>query len=174
MSEENTTTSTETTTETSSATTAPAPQVQDENTLPQWARDRLTKANNEAASYRIAARDAKEAALKEVSAELSALRDEKAAIQAESDRYHLGLMKVEAALGVGIPGESMSEFTSRLRGNTLEELQADAEQLKSLFGVQNGRVRPVDPSQGQGGGVDSNDPATAFEQFFKERVRARG
>lgn len=164
-------------TETAPADSQPAentPVVNNESELPSWAQKELKSVRSEAASYRIAARDAKIAAQNEVKAELAALSDQKAAIQAENDGLNLALNKYKAALEVGIPGESIEAFTERLKGNTLDEIKADAEKLKSYFAVPGNRTRPVDPSQGKG----SNDsaattPEAAFAQMLTAKLTKR-
>lgn len=163
---------TQATTETKPAETAPV--TNDESVLPGWAQRELKSVRNEAASYRVAARDAKTAALNEVKAEISALSDEKAAIQAAHDGLTLELNKFKAALEVGIPGESIEAFTERLKGTTPEELKADAEKLKSYFAVPATRTRPVDPTQGKGSddGV-ALTPEAAFAQMLTSKLQKR-
>lgn len=125
-----------------------------EDDLPQWARDKLTKANSEAAKYRVQAKELAEKAAnsEELTTRITELSDEKAALAAELESARVGSMKLHAALSVGIPGESATEFADLLRGETAEDIQAHAEKVKELFGVKKSD-RPVDPTQGMGGEI---------------------
>lgn len=67
----------------------------------------------------------------------------------ESDK---ALLRLRAALGAGIPTARVDEFASRLRGDTLEELTADAAELAVLFAPTKPERRS-DPSQGAGSDV---------------------
>lgn len=122
--------------------------------LPQWARAKLTKANNEAAKYRVEARDAAEKARKEASDEyltkVTELSENNSALQAELDSARVDNMKIHAALAVGIPGESAAEFADLLKGTTEKEISEHAEKVKGLFdtGKDSKPSRAVDPSQG--------------------------
>lgn len=141
---------------------------------PEALQSELKRARSEAASYRVAARDAKEAASKEVASQLSSLSDEKASLTAEADRLNLKLHKLEAALSVGIPGESVSEFADRLQGSSLDDLKADAEKLKGMFGTgSTARTAPVDHSQGKGGSTDGSDPADVFAALVTKNLTRR-
>ncbi|WP_190821970.1 hypothetical protein [Saccharopolyspora pogona] len=138
--------------------------------LPQWARDSLTKANDEAAKARIKAGKAEEKARLEITSEyetkLSTLSDEKSAITAELNAAHLDGMRLRAALSAGIPGESVVEFAELLKGETQEDLTAHAEKVKGLMGSQKPKV--VDRSQGLGCGTAS--PADGFGLFINSRL----
>lgn len=128
-----------------------SPQSVDE--LPQWARSKLTKANNEAAKYRVEAKEAADKARRETSEEyqtkLTELNENNSALQAELDSARVDNMKIHAALAVGIPGESAAEFAELLKGSTKREISAHAEKVKALFDTGNQKPsRAVDPSQG--------------------------
>lgn len=141
----------ETTVETpSEAPEVKTPETEDE--LPQWAREKLTKANNEAAKYRVQAKEAAEKAkaAEDLTTQFAELSDAKAALAAELESVRMGSVKLQAALSVGIPGESATEFAELLKGDTAEEIQAHAEKVKELFGVKKSD-RAVDPTQGLGG-----------------------
>lgn len=60
-----------------------------------------------------------------------------------------GLTRLRVALGAGITPDRADEFASRLRGDTEDELRADAEQLQVLFQPATPERR-TDPSQGRG------------------------
>jgi hypothetical protein len=148
-------------TESTGAAAPPAntPAQQNTNDLPEWAREKLTKANNEAAGYRVKARDlgTENDALK---AQVQTLTDEKTAALDGQGAVKLELFKLQTALSVGVPGEHAADFAELLKGDTADEIKAAAEKAKQFLG--NGR-RPsaTDPSQGQG----SNQSATPADEF---------
>ncbi|GGM64733.1 hypothetical protein GCM10012275_39170 [Longimycelium tulufanense] len=155
--------------------TTESTETETDNELPQWARDQITEANNEAARYRVRAREAADKARAEVRQEfepqVSALEDEKAALAADLDAARLDLVKLKAALNAGIPGESAAEFAELLKGSTEEDITAHAETVKAMFSAA-GSVRPpraVDPSQGLG--LDSTtSPHDAFGAFLLSKL----
>lgn len=131
---------------------------------PQWARDAITKGNNEAAKYRTDLRaktDEHTAALTEI----TTLRDQLAAATAEKDKAGIELLKLSVALAAGIPGEKAAGFAARLQGTTEDELKADAESLKGVFPTE---VSPsaTDPSQGRGASTPVT-PESAFGATLK-------
>lgn len=150
------------------APAAPAPQSEGE--LPHWARDRISEANNEAAKYRVKAREAtdaaKQTAAQEFAGQLSALSDQKAATAAELDTTKQALLKLRVALAVGIPGESAADFAELLKGSTEEEIKAHAEKVKSLFSTTSTPPPAVDSSQGLGGPVSTD----AFGSFLLSKL----
>ena len=154
---------------------APAPEVEQpkNDDLPKWARDKLSKANDEAASYRLKAKEAREVAEQavktEFEAKLTALSDEKAAIEAELSNSQLKHLKLTAALSAGIPGESVAEFAELLQGTTAEEITAHAEKVKSLMGVQPAKPTVVDRSQGLGGAAQT--PTDGFRNFILNQLK---
>lgn len=123
--------------------------------LPQWARDQITKANNEAAKYRVEKNDAVAAATAASQAEfetkIAAINESNAKTASDLEETRIQNIKLTAALTVGIPGESAAEFASLLKGTTQEEISTHAEKVKKLFGTQAPAQRAVDPSQGSGG-----------------------
>ncbi|MFI5763889.1 hypothetical protein ACIA8F_23490 [Streptomyces sp. NPDC051563] len=114
-----------------------------EDELPEWARKELSKIRGEAASYRTRLRDAEaqlgnaktaeefEAALAEVTAKNAEL-EHSLTVGQVSRKYDLP-----------------QELTSRLRGTTVEELEADAKALQAL-------LAPKMPEQ-LGGGLTPSD-----------------
>lgn len=131
--------------------------------LPEWARNKLTAANNEAAGYRIKARDTG-AELDTVKGTVQSLTGERDTAKAEAAVHELELMKLRTALSVGVPGEQAADFAELLKGNTPDEIQASAEKAKALIGSGNRRPSATDPSQGRGGSTPT-DPANAFHKF---------
>lgn len=154
-------------TESAETQTAPITETRNEADLPHWARDELTKANNQAAGYRIKAKEAADEARKAVEAEFN---EKLAAVSGELDTARLELSRLQAALAVGIPGESAAEFAARLQGTNEDELKADAEKLKSMLGISTAPTpdRPVDHTQGLGGEAGPQD---AFGAFIMSNLR---
>lgn len=120
----------------------------DENveTLPQWARDAITKANAEAANARVKARELAEALGKaKTPEEVEALLTEERAKTAALER---AVLTGTVAAKHGLP----PEFASRLAGSTPEEIEADAKALSALF-----KPAPT-PSTPGGGLTPGSDP----------------
>lgn len=126
--------------------------------LPDWAREKLTKANNEAAKYRTEKNEAVEKAKQEVTdsftgkvealeAQVAERENEIASSRNEKDR-------IKAAIEAGIANDKIFTFADLLKGETPEELRSHAEELKSLFTVQDDnpkkKTSATDPSQGTG------------------------
>lgn len=141
-----------------------------EETIPEWVREKLTKANNEAAKYRTKAKDAAQQAQFEAEEkfgpQIKALTDEKTALAVELENARLEHTKFKAALSVGIPGESASEFADLLKGSTEEEILAHAEKVKELFGASSKPARATDPTQGLDGGNATAQSAGAMLANF--------
>lgn len=157
--------------ETAVSETAPAENTEaapeaTEEVLPEWAREKLTKANNEAAKYRTRAKEAAQQAAYEAeekfTAQLKELSDEKAALAAELHEARTSAQKFQAAISVGIPGESAAEFADLLKGENEEEFVAHANKLKEMFGTpEKSTTRFVDKSQG----FSSEPPANTDAGF---------
>lgn len=148
------------------ATTDRANETSSMDELPQWARDQLTAARQEAAGYRVKARDAKAeartAAHAEYADKLAALEQEKADLAAERNVAQRELLKLKTALEAGIPGEYAAEFAELLRGKNPKELAAHAEKLKGLFHTAAPAAMPAtDFSQGYG----TTSTASPSDQF---------
>lgn len=117
--------------------------VEDESELPEWARERLTKANREAASYRTQLREAQESLSRAKTPEdYQALQDKLETVQHD-------LLVASIAHELGIP----DDFASRLRGATEEEIRADAESIKDLFAQKPAGHTPQTPR----GGLDPRE-----------------
>ena len=124
----------QTATETTETEEVKAPEVktedvdngEDDSKLPEWARNKLTKANAEAAKYRTELRAA-EAALssaktpEEHEAALSELRNQVASLESAT-------LRSEAARKHNLP----DELVARLQGSNAAELEADAALLAAL------------------------------------------
>jgi len=143
-----------------------------EEVIPEWARKKITEANNEAAKYRTEKNNIEAettARLKaEFDAQFKALSDEKSAILAERDTSALNYKKLNAALAAGVPGETAVKFAGLLQGSSDEELATHAEELKSMFGTPT-KIAAVDPSHGagNGGGVTGMTTDAAWADLMK-------
>lgn len=146
--------------------TTPAP---DQNEAPQWARDALSKANSEAARYRVERNEYKQQ-LDSALDQLKALTDSKTAVEQTASTASLELQKLLIALDAGVPGDRARSIAERLQGSTEDELKADAQKLISDFGLNAPATptRATDPSQGRG--VDqqpiANTPQAQFAQLM--------
>lgn len=135
--------------------------------LPQWARDAITKANNEAATFRTQLR-AKTDEHTTVLGQAATVAEEKATAVASASAAQSELMKLQIALAAGIPGDKAAAFAARLQGTTEAELKADAEVAKGLYNPGAAPANPpaTDPSQGRGnadfGGPVDNATALGF------------
>lgn len=120
--------------------------------LPEWAREKLTKANNEAANYRVKAREAKEEADREAEAKyadkIQSLEDTKAQADLVSNKYQI-------AIESKVPVEQIDDFVGALNGSNEAELRDSAKKVQSLMATKPQADEPVDDSQGQGGGENS-------------------
>lgn len=110
--------------------TPPAPVDGDQasiDALPKWARDALTKANGEAANYRTRLRDAEE--------KLSNAKtpEEVEAAVAEVKQKNAELERSIMVSNVALKHELPPQLASRLTGDTAEDLEKDALELKKLI-----------------------------------------
>lgn len=122
--------------------------------LPDWAREKLTKANAEAAKYRTRVKELNDKlkAVEDASGKVEALTQQATDASAEAETAKLALLKLQTALSVeGIEAKNASEFADLLQGSTEDELKAHAEKVKKLLGVS--RSRATDPTQGRSGDV---------------------
>lgn len=127
--------------------------------LPQWAREKLTKANNEAAKYRNEKNAAVEAAKAAVQADFEAKLAEavsaKESIESELSDAKLSLAKLTAVLKVGFPSDKAEEYAARVQGTTPEEIAADVAKLRELFGGNNAPSRTPAVDRSPDGGDDA-------------------
>jgi hypothetical protein len=153
-----TATETEATTETPAEKTAST-----EDELPDWAKEKLSKANKEAAKYRVVAREAADKAKTEaeaaVAGQLQELSDKHTALAVDLDTANTELLKVRSALNADVlraavaaedPAQYLADFASLLQGSTAEEIKASAEKAARLLGTP--RSKAVDPSISAVGG----------------------
>lgn len=131
-------------------------QAPEKEELPQWARDQITKANNQAAKYRTEKNEAVEAAKKEVEDSFASKIEEleaagqKANEEVTASRHEVD--RIKAALEAGIATDKVLSFADLLKGENPDELRSHAESLKELFGTNEAprTSKATDPSQGQG------------------------
>ncbi|AEJ91914.1 scaffolding protein [Mycobacterium phage PattyP] len=150
------------------APAAPAPKSED---LPDWARDKLSKANTEAANYRVQ--------LRTVETERDSLAEKLATLEAQaaqaatsaSEKQHDFDRLVTAVQALTPDPTPLFTFANTLQGDSEEALKTHAESLKTLFGLKNGPVAAVDRSQGLGTEAPSNDPAVAFTALMKSQLQ---
>ena len=137
--------------------------------LPQWAQDELSRARSEAASYRARLKDAKSEVETEVRKEyegkLTEVNNKVTELTTKLTDSELFGMKVDAAIELGVPGESLRVFADRIRGNTAEEIKTDAEAVAKAFKVNAGPQRHVDRSAGLGNEQTTN-PEDALGDFI--------
>lgn len=137
---------------------------------PEWARNAISKANNEAADFRVKLRTKTEehtAAL----AQLEALTGDKSAAEARAEAAEKELLRYQTAVEANVPGEQVTQFAGLLQGNTADELKAHATQLLAMFGPQGKRVPATDKSQGQGG--DSMPALSEGAAFLANALQGR-
>lgn len=133
--------------------------------LPEFARNLITNLRQENAKHRTSKTEAVEAAKLEAQTDfetkLSESTNAHEATKGELGQTKLELAKLTAAINAGVPVDKLLTFASRLNGSTEEELKADAEEAKKLYGVTSDS--PVDPSAGQGS--NGGDPNTDFSSY---------
>lgn len=92
--------------------------------LPTWAREKLTKANAEAANYRTRLRDSE--------ATVASLKEEHVTDKAAIVADNRALLIENVALKNKLP----KKLADRLKGDTREEIEADAKELAEFFDIE--------------------------------------
>lgn len=136
------------------ATPAPAPEAtaetppeQDASVLPQWARDAITKANREAASYRTQVSELKPKAeqfqaLEEASkSEAQRLQEAAEAAKRDADEARAEAIRYKAAATHGISADHFD----LLGTGTEDEITARAEKIANLLSAQAATAQTVTP-----------------------------
>jgi len=135
--------------------------------LPEWAQNELSRARNDAASYRTKLREtetARDNLQKSFDEESGKVKN----LQTEVDDLKLNSAKLDVALeAFDVKGDQVKAFADRLRGNTPDELKADAKSVVDTFGIAPGKTtsRATDRSAGLG-----NDKPPTGESAFAEAV----
>jgi septal ring factor EnvC (AmiA/AmiB activator) len=160
--------------ETPEVTPAPAPEAPKpaapSNDLPDWAREEISKANQEAATNRVKLREEKKQreALEE---QLAALATEKSSAASSLSSVQSDFDKLVTAIRAEVPHDKVFAFAKTLQGSNEDELSAHAAELKSMFGISQGPARAVDRSQGKGSDPDAKvNPAEAFASLIQAQL----
>lgn len=125
--------------------------------LPEWAQQEIRNLRREAGNYRTQYNAVKDAAVK-TEGEFNALKQQLEVKEREFTRERIGA-------DLGLP----AELRSRLRGDTEDEIRADAQAVAALIKPAAPQQPPATPS----GGLDtSSDPApspTAAAELIRSR-----
>jgi len=146
-------------------------QAQEVKDLPAWAQEVIRNTRQEAADYRVRLQNAKQEVTSVVKDEFQAQLDEltksKSDVTQQLSDSKLDHLKLQVALNEAkLGGEQAVEFADRLRGNTLDELKADATKALKVFG--NVQQPATDPSQGHGNAPNRNVD-DIFGEFFSKQ-----
>jgi hypothetical protein len=129
--------------------------------LPEFAQTLIRNLRQENAASRAKSNEKVENAKLETKAEfeaaLAASSTEHEATKVQLDAANQRLVKLNAAIEAGVPSDKLLSVASRLNGNTPEEIKADVEEVKKLFGIgePDPRTPATDPSQGKGSATTS-------------------
>jgi hypothetical protein len=139
--------------------------------LPKWAQDELSRARNDAAGYRNRLKTAKDEVQAEVQKtfddKVLALTNENTELKNKATDFDMSMLKLDTALEIGVPGEHLKAFAARLQGSTPDEIKADAEEVKKLFGT--GTSRATDRSAGLGNQKPEDAPS-AFADYVGKQL----
>lgn len=152
-------------------TQSEAKPVENQEVIPEWARKKITEANNEAAKYRTEKNNIEAETTAKLTAafdaQFKALSEEKSAILAERDTNASNYQKLNVALAAGVPGETAVKFAGLLQGSNEDELKAHAEELKNMFGTP-AKVAAIDHTHGaSGNGSVGNSTDAAWSELMK-------
>ncbi|ORL15403.1 hypothetical protein [Prescottella equi] len=140
----------------------------DTNSLPEWAREKLTKANNEAAKYRTQAKTNADAAnrLAEIEdankTESQRLSDALATAERDRDAARTEALKLRIATKYGISDEDADLF---LTGSDEETLAKQAERLASRESDRKKQGNHV-PREGTNPTATPNEELAFVREFF--------
>lgn len=140
--------------------------------LPTWAQDLIRNLRDESASARVEKREAVERAIRETTDKLTAdhtatvnrLNSELTSLEGKNTELTVKELRLSATLNLGVDGPDALDFADRLRGETAEEIKADAERAKALYRPSDKRTLATDPSQGHGAGSDTEN-SSVDEEF---------
>ncbi|WP_439377833.1 hypothetical protein [Amycolatopsis lexingtonensis] len=149
------------------STGAGTQEVQDVKSLPEWAQNKITDLNREAAKYRTAKNEAetrvREAVAAEFEAKLAEVNGARETVEANLSTTQLEVVKLRAAFGAVLPEDQrdsvltkVNEFTQVLQGSNEDEINQYAARLSGLFGGSPLRTPAVDRSP------EGGDPAMAL------------
>lgn len=139
--------------------------------LPKWAQEQLTKARNDAASYRTRLREtetARDGLKTNLDAEVSA----KAALELEVKDLKSYNDKFGVALDAhDVDRKKIETFADRLRGATTDELVTDAKSLLETFGVAPSGTKGRAPDRSAGlGNEKPPTPEDAWSSFVGDKL----
>lgn len=152
---------------TQNANTSTGKGAQNVSELPEWAQSELSRARNDAASYRTKLRET-ETARDNLQKSLDDESGKVKTLQTEVDDLKLNSAKFDVALeAFDIKGDQVKAFADRLRGSNPEELKADAKSVLDTFGIAPGKntTRGQDRSAGLG-----NDKPPTGEDAFSQAI----
>ncbi|WP_457171509.1 hypothetical protein [Mycobacteroides abscessus] len=148
--------------------TPPAAKASKEDDLPDWARQQISSANQEAANYRVQLREANNA-LQSAQEQVASLTAEKTQAVNASASIQTDFDKLVTAIKAEVPNDKIFAFAKTLQGTTEDELTAHAAELKSIFGSSLGASPAYDPSQGRGAATSAS-PADAFAALLNSQL----
>lgn len=145
---------------------APAPKNDD---LPDWARDQITKANQEAANNRVKLREV-ERERDSLAEKVSTLSSEKSGLESTYSERQGDFDKLVTAVQTLFPDKpQVFSFAKTLQGSNEEELSAHAAELKEMFGLSNAPSPATDRSQGHGGEAN-REPHSEFAALLNSQL----
>lgn len=122
--------------------------------------DQVSKLRAEAAKYRVERNElqekykALEAQLATKNSEYEKLTETVETLESESSQSKKAVLKLKAALAVGVPADKAEDFADLLNGDDEESLLAHANKLRALFNTPestNTKAAATDPTQGKTG-----------------------
>jgi hypothetical protein len=159
---------------TSAEATSEQPKPQDSQSkktdeLPDWARQQISSANQEAAQFRVQLREAQQAR-QTLEEQVSTLKTEKSQAVSSYTSTQTDFDKLVTAVKTLVPDKPVFAFAKTLQGGSEDELAAHATELQSMFGLTSGPSAAVDKSQGLGNGSPKHDPASEFASFLNSKL----
>lgn len=125
-----------------------------------FSREYVESLRQEAASARVAKKDAAEEARQEVVKEYEPKLAEKDTAYAELATTHkvtsTELSRLKAVIAAEIPTADIFNVAGLVQGDTDESISESVERVKAIYGKSPAKDRPVDPSQGQGSHIPLN------------------
>lgn len=152
----------------------PTPPVQKpskEDELPDWARQQITSANQEAANTRVQLREAK-TALSAAQEQVASLTAEKTQAVSASASIQTDFDKLVTAVKALAPEDNKKyfSFAKTLQGVSEDDLTKHAAELTSLFAIQTSASPAYDRSQGQSGDQLAQDVGAQFGAFMTNQL----
>lgn len=145
---------------------APAPKSDD---LPDWARDQITKANQEAATNRVKLRQA-EQERDSLAEKITTLSSEKTELSTTYSGVQGDFDKLATAVQTLFPDSKVFAFAKTLQGGNEAELTAHAAELVEMFELSKAPTPATDRSQGHGGEPSGSDPASQFAALINANL----